>query len=177
MPRPEDHFRSRFQCLVIFLQLSAILRDTPWPPAWSPDHQVLATSTVPIDFVTPEGGNYHALLNNQVVYPLKVKHRFSGPYSNWHTFLSEFAWSPDSQSVAFVEKIYDWQYSDPFNRYWDGRAYNKKFFLVILSRNGKAVGYQLRLQKDLQLHWLDSGKIILNGVTFDLKTNPPQTIP
>jgi hypothetical protein len=76
-----------------------------------------------------------------------------------------------------VEKVYDWQYSDPFNRYWDGRAYNKKFFLVILSRNGKAFGYQLRLQKDPQLHWLDSGKIILNGVTFDLKTNPPQTIP
>jgi hypothetical protein len=154
-----------------------LVRDKPLPPMWSPDHQVLASTEVPINFVTPEGGNYHALLNGQVVYPVKPKKR-GGLYSNWHTFLSDFAWSPDSQNVAFVEKVYDWQYYDPFGRYWDGQTYGKHFFLAILSRNGRTTGYPIApLSGDIQLHWKGAGDIVLNGQTFDLNSKPPQPIP
>ena len=106
--------------IFILLLSPLIVRDQPLAPAWAPDHQALATTKVSEAFATPEGGNYQLLLNGQLVYPKKPKHSWFHAYEDQHTFLSKLAWSPDSRRLALVEKVYDWEYTDPYNRYFDG---------------------------------------------------------
>ena len=150
----------------------------PLAPAWSPDHQVLATTRVSERFATPEGANYTLLFNGRVVYPKPNKKSggFSA-YQNQHTFLSELEWSQDSQNLAFIEKIYDWEYSDPYNSNFDGRVSNERYYLVILSRAGDAAGYRIqRAPTNPTVVWQGPSKVDINGQVFDLHANPPSPI-
>ena len=159
--------------LLFFLQPG----DAPLEPAWSPDHQILATTKVLDRFITPEGANYTLLLNGRAVYPKPRKSRWFSAYSNQHTFLTELAWSPDSQNVAFFEKVYDWQYSDPYNSDFQGEVSNMRYYLVIVSRTGTGAGYQIdRAPPDPRVDWLGNSKIALNGRRFDLHADPPRPI-
>ncbi len=101
--------RRRKTAWLLFLTVPSIVRDQPLAPAWSPDHQIVATTKVPQAFVTPEGGNYSLLFNGKLVYLPRAKRSWFSAYEHWHSFLSPLAWSPDSQRVAFVEKIYSWE--------------------------------------------------------------------
>ena len=162
----------------LFLLAFVVLNPTtPLAPAWSPDHGYLASTKVGQRFVTPEGGNYKLLLNGKLVYPTKVAHGLLSAYKDQHTFLSELEWSPDSRHIAFIEKIYDWEYYDPYNRYWDGWASKMRYYLAVVSTDGTAKGYRLpEAPQSLSLEWLAAGRIVYNGHTFDLATNPPQPI-
>ncbi len=161
-------------CLLL---AAALIRDQPLSPTRSPNGQILGTTEVPQSFVTPEGGNYKLLLNGVLVYPAKPKRFHFSAYENWHTFLSAMAWSPDSQYVAFVEKIYNWEYTDPYGRYFDGRASNRRFVLAIISREGKPRGYQLKGEPETyNLRWIGPGQIAFEGRTYDLESHPPGII-
>lgn len=110
--------------------------DAPLLPAWSPDRQILATTKVPERFATPEGANYTLLLNGHVVYPKPKKSHWFSAYTDQHTFLTELKWSPESHKLAFLEKVYDWEYSDPYNRDFEGSGKQK----TLLSRHHLSFG-------------------------------------
>jgi hypothetical protein len=150
----------------------------PLPPAWSPDHSILATTRVDERFVPPPGAGYCLVLNSRPVYPSQcAKHRYRPTYTGIHTFLSDLAWSPDSCKVAFVEKIYDWEYIDPWNQYFDGAITHQKFFLAVVSKDGTTVGYALDgLPQQMQPRWDDSNRVTLNGRTYDLRSDLPKAI-
>ena len=40
-------------------------------------------------------------------------------------------WSPDGRRVALVEKVFDWEYLDPFGRYFDGESSDVQYCVVI----------------------------------------------
>jgi hypothetical protein len=158
--------------LIFALMILHPVPDRPIVPAWSPDHEVLATTKVPQAFVTPEGGNYRLLLNGKVVYPTKAKRIWFSTYENQHTFLSPLEWSPDSQHLAFVEKVYDWEYTDPYNRDFTGRVSNLRFYLVVVSRDGQVSRYPLGpVPQELNLRWTEEDQIILNKRRFDIRTH------
>ena len=168
--------KARISILLFVLPL--LIRDQPLPPRRSPDLQVLATTRVSQAFVTPEGGNYSLFLNDQLVYPKKKRRRWFAGYTNWHTFLSEIIWSPDSRRVALVDEVYNWEYLDPFNHDFTGSVTNKHLYLAIISRNGQVASYALNdVGPPFELHWLPNDKLVLNGRIFDLQAEPPQPIP
>ena len=147
----------------------------PLSPAWSPDHLILATTRAPQRFVTPEGADYTLLLNGRVVYPIRKKHHWLSTYENQHTFLSELVWSPDSSCIAFVEKVYGWEYADPFNSDFEGWATDKRFYLTVVSRTKQVIRYGIdHVQLPVALSWQDPDRIDLNGRIFDLRTDSPQ---
>jgi hypothetical protein len=163
--------------LICLLMFSRIVPTTPLVPVWSPNHRFLASTQVPQRLVTPEGGNYELLLNGKLVYPSRRHRGFLSAYQDQHTFLSELAWSPNSDRVAFVEKIYDWQYLDPYNGSFDGWATSMQYFLAIVSSRGEAKGYRLnQVPAHFSVRWLGPNRVELNGLTFDLEANPPQPI-
>ena len=173
-----------YPALILFLLTIVVAPDRslapsqPLAPTWSPDHKVLATTKVPQAFVTPEGGNYRLLLNGSLTYPRKAKRAWFSAYENQHTFLSPLEWSPDSRHVAFVEKIYDWEYTDPYNRYFDGRVSNLHFYLAVVSLDGQASGYQLdHVPLNIQLEWKQADEISFNGRSFDLRNDVFKPIP
>ena len=167
----------RFSSLLLLLVTPLIVPDQPRPPAWAPDHQILATTKLPELFVTPEGGNYTVYFNGKAVYPKKPKHNWFNGYRNQHTFLSDLVWSPDSRHLALLEKVYDWEYTDPYNRSFDGTLFNRTFFLAIISRDGSAVGYTLSAVPDHpDLRWQSPNQLMLNDRLYDLQAKPPQPI-
>lgn len=150
----------------------------PLEPAWSPDNQIFASTQASERFVTPEGANYTLLFNERVVYPKpNKKSRWFSAYQNQHTFLSELEWSPDSQNLAFVEKIYDWEYTDPYNRDFNGSVSKERYYLVVVSRAGHAAGYPIqRPLENPAVLWRGPSKIVIDGQVFDLHANPPSPI-
>jgi hypothetical protein len=153
------------------------VQDATLQPARSPDHQILATTKVSERNVTPEGADYKLLLNDRPVYPKPKKHSWHSMYQDQHTFLTELRWSPDSQHLAFFEKVYSWAYSDPYNRDFEGTVSNERYFLVIVSRDGRVAGY--RIPKGLRkpdLAWQSDSKVALNNRVFDLQANRPGPI-
>ncbi len=158
--------------LALFLLFLPASLDRPFPPVWSPDHSLLASTTVSQRFVTPEGGSYRLQLNGRVVYPKKARrswfaHSWFSTYQNVHTFLSDLAWSPDSRNVAFLEKLYDWEYADPFNSDFEGSVSNERFVLVIVSSQGKAAGYRLKhAPKTIHLRWDGPDELTLTPILF-----------
>ena len=149
----------------------------PLSPAWSPDHQILATTKVNERFATPEGANYTLFLNGRPAYPKPEKSRWFSAYTNQHTFLTELEWAPDSQQLAFFEKIYDWEYTDPYNHDFDGRVTKNRYYLVIVSRTGNAAGYSIdQAPTNPTVAWHGSSKVALNGRIFDLQANRPGPI-
>ncbi len=143
---------------------------------WSPDGKTLADVKLDAMFGTPAGQNSCLLLNGQAIYPARCDHT-KETYSHIHTFLSPPVWSPDSSKVAFVEKIFDWEYEDPFIRYFDGEASNVRYYLVIASENG-AAGYRLDPAAAEQVPaWQTNSRLMIGSQALDLESQPPVPIP
>ncbi len=144
--------------------------------SWSPDRKTLAGVKLDVMFGTPVGQNSCLLLNGQAIYPTGCDHA-KETYSHIHTFLSPPAWSPDSSKVALVEKIFDWEYEDPFARYFDGEASNVRYYLVIASEHG-AAGYHLDPVVAEQVPaWQTNSRLMLGNQALDLESQPPTPIP
>jgi len=144
--------------------------------SWSPDRKTLAGVKLDVMFGTPAGQNSCLLLNEHAIYPTGCDHA-KATYSHIHTFLSPLVWSPDSSKVAFVEKIFDWEYADPFARYFDGEASNVRYYLVIASERG-AAGYHLTSAAAEQApSWQTNSRLMLGSQALDLESQPPVPIP
>ncbi|MBV8072404.1 MAG: hypothetical protein JO270_21050 [Acidobacteriaceae bacterium] len=156
---------------------------------WSPDRKTLAHIGVVQRYGTPEGDNYCLLMNERTAYPdgctfegnlaasTSPKRRSRFAYSGVHTFYPDLAWSPDSSRLAFVEKTFDFEYNDPFNRYWDGTVTSLRAYLVIVPLNGAAQGYRLReVPSETNIHWNSDTEVQLEGEAFSLTTNPPRPL-
>ena len=145
---------------------------------WSPDHKTLASVQSELLFATPDGANSCLYFNSQPVYPAKCKPRPKATYRHIHTFLSPIEWSPDSRNAALIVKIFDWEYLDPFNRYFDGESSDVRYYLVIAGTDGAVSGYGLKgIAVPPQLQWRSNSQITLNGQMFDLSAHPPTSIP
>ena len=144
--------------------------------SWSPDRKTLAGVKLDAIFGTPAGQNSCLLLNGQAIYPTGCDHA-KETYSHIHTFLSPLVWSPDSSEVALIEKIFDWEYEDPFARYFDGEASNVQYYLVIASEHG-AAGYHLNPVAAEQVpSWQTNSRLMLGSQALDLESQPPTPIP
>jgi len=146
---------------------------------WSPDHKTLARVETEKLFATPDGANSCLYFNAQPVYPSRhCAPRPKATYHNIHTFLSSPEWSPDGRRVALVETVFDWEYLDPFGRYFDGESSDVRYYLVIAGTDGAAAGYALEAVGDRpQLQWQSNSQLTLNGELYDLTVNPPVPIP
>jgi hypothetical protein len=143
---------------------------------WSPDHQTLADVKLDVKFGTPAGENSCLFLNGTAVYPAGC-YRAKESYSHIHTFILPLLWSADGSKVAFVEKIFDWEYLDPFLRYFDGEASNVHYYLVIASA-GHTGGYAISSAASQQFPvWQSNSRLQLGDMTYDLDSNPPSSIP
>jgi hypothetical protein len=149
---------------------------------WSPDHQTLARIDVARLIGTPAGSNSCLYLGSRAVYPVAhpkdCEPHPKDIYDGIHTFLSAPEWSPDSRRVAVVVRIFDWEYEDPFGKYWEGTLSRDRYYLAIASVDQPAAGYPLKTPPALgKIAWLDSSRVTLDGQTFDLNTQPPSQIP
>jgi hypothetical protein len=143
---------------------------------WSPDHQTLADVKLDVKFGTPAGENSCLFLNGIAVYPAGCDHAKES-YSHIHTFILPLVWSADGSKVAFVEKIFDWEYWDPFLRYFDGETSNVHYYLVVASA-GRAGGYAISAPAAQQVPaWQSSSRLQLGDMMYDLDANPPSSIP
>jgi hypothetical protein len=143
---------------------------------WSPDHQTLADVKLDVMFGTPAGANSCLFLNATAVYPSGCEHAKES-YSHIHTFILPLVWSADGSKVALVEKIFDWEYLDPFLRYFDGETSNVHYYLVIASA-GHAGGYAINSAASQQVPvWQSNARLQLGDVTYELDSNPPSSIP
>lgn len=143
---------------------------------WSPDHKTLADVKLDVKFGTPAGENSCLFLNRTAVYPAGCGHAKES-YSHIHTFILPLVWSADGSKVAFVETIFDWEYLDPFLRYFDGETSNVHYYLVIASA-GHAGGYAINSAASQQVPvWQSNARLQLGDVTYELDSNPPSSIP
>jgi hypothetical protein len=143
---------------------------------WSPDHKILADVKLDVKFGTPAGENSCLFLNGTAVYPAGCDHAKES-YSHIHTFILPLVWSADGSKVAFVEKIFVWEYLDPFLRYFDGEASNVHYYLVIASA-GHAGGYAINSAASQQVPvWQSNSRLQLGDMTYDLDSSPPSSIP
>jgi hypothetical protein len=149
---------------------------------WSPDHKTLARIDVAQLIGTPQGSNSCLYLGARAVYPVvhpkDCQPHPKGIYDGIHTFLSPPEWSPDSRRVAIVVRIFDWEYTDPFGRYWEGTLSKDRYYLAIASLDQLTVGYPLKSPvTNPKLAWLTNSRLTLDGQTFDLDAEPPGSIP
>jgi hypothetical protein len=143
---------------------------------WSPDHKTLADVKLDVKFGTPAGENSCLFLNGIAVYPAGCDHAKES-YSHIHTFILPFVWSADGSKVAFVEKIFDWEYWDPFLRYFDGETSNVHYYLVV-ALAGHFGGYAINSAAAQQVPvWQSNSRLQLGDMTYDLDSNPPSSIP
>ena len=143
---------------------------------WSPDRKTLANIKLDVRFGTPFGQNSCLFLNERAVYPPNCDHA-KATYNNVHTFLLPLVWSPDNNKIAFVEKIFDWEYQDPFGRYFDGEARNVRYFLVLASED-RASGYSIDASAAQKTpKWQDNSHVMLGAMQYDLDSHPPGPIP
>jgi hypothetical protein len=143
---------------------------------WSPDHKTLADVKLDVMFGTPAGENSCLFLNATAVYPAGCGHAKES-YSHIHTFILPLVWSADGSKVAFVEKIFDWEYFDPFLRYFDGETSNVHYYVVIATA-GYAGGYAINSVAAQQVRvWQSNSRLQLGDMTYDLDSNPPSSIP
>jgi len=144
---------------------------------WSPDQKNLADVKLDALFGTPFGENSCLYLNGDAVYPQNCSHAKS-TYTHIHTFILPLLWSPDSTTVAFVEKTFDWEYTDPFLRYFDGEASNVHYYLVIASTNRTVSSYPIRPPTTQQTPvWRTNSRLLLGNQAFDLQSPRPNRIP
>jgi len=143
---------------------------------WSPDHQTLANVKLDVMFGTPAGANSCLFLNGNAVYPAGCDHAKES-YSHIQTFILPLVWSADGSKVAFVEKIFDWEYWDPFLRYFDGETSNVHYRLVVAAA-GSAGGYAINSLAAQQVPvWQSNSRLQLGDMTYDLDANPSSSIP
>jgi hypothetical protein len=178
-----------FRLLALILALFAVMsvnrttqgKDKKEPGlngVWSPDHETLAGVESQQSLATPDGANFCLYFDSQPVYPNDCKPWPKATYTSIHSFLSAPEWSPDGRGVAFVEKIFDWEYSDFFGGYWDGTASDVRYYLVIASTDHTVLGYVLKdVPAQPILRWQGSSQLTLNGQTYDLAAHPPAMIP
>lgn len=150
---------------------------------WSPDHKTQARIEVAELIGTPEGANSCLYLDSRVVYPT-AKHKDCNPrprdiYDGVHVFLTPPEWSPDGSKVALISRIFDWEYMDPFGKYFDGTLTNDRYFLVIASVDQATIGYPLKsaLGNSPTLQWVGENRLAVDGQMFDLTAQPPTPIP
>jgi hypothetical protein len=149
---------------------------------WSPDHGTLARVEIAQLIGTPEGSNSCLYFGPRAVYPAihpkDCEPHPKGIYDGIHTFLSPPEWSPDSRKVAIVARIFDWEYTDPFGKYFDGTVSKDRYYLAITSLDQPTVGYPLKsVVSNPKLTWLSNSQLTLDGQTFDLDAQPPGPIP
>lgn len=143
---------------------------------WSPDRKTLAYVKLDVMFGTPAGENSCLYLNGRAVYPPGCNHAKES-YSRIHTFRLPGVWSADGSKVALVEKIFDWEYIDPFLRYFDGEASNLHYYLVIASAD-RVAGYAINTMAAQQVPaWQSSSRLMLGGTPYDLDSHPPPSVP
>jgi hypothetical protein len=76
--------------------------------------------------------------------PPKVVHQKGLLYQGIHEFMPEMFWSPDSQRIALVDCFYDWKANSAESQSeGDGGESNRRCSLVVVSRNGEAVLFDL----------------------------------
>jgi hypothetical protein len=143
---------------------------------WSPDRKTLANVKLDVRFGTPAGQRSCLFLNERALYPPGCDHAKES-YNNIHTFLLPLVWSADGSKAAFVERIFDWEYYDPFGRYFDGEAKNVRYYLVIASKD-HAAGYPIDAVAAQQIPaWQGNSHLMLGNMTYDLDSLPPAPIP
>jgi hypothetical protein len=154
---------------------------------WSPDGQTLAHFGVLQRYTAPDGDNCCLLFNDTTVYPPGC--RFDGenrgpqqnhtrPLAAIRTFFPPLVWSPDSRKLAFVEKVYNWHYGDPYNRDLYGRASEVRYYLAIITEGQPAVGYTIpNPHGDTRVAWINDSVIVAGGQQYDLSSHPPVAIP
>jgi hypothetical protein len=143
---------------------------------WSPDRKTLADVKLDVIFGTPAGENSCLFLNGRAVYPAGCD-RAKESYSHIHTFILPLVWSADSSKAAFVEKIFDWEYTDPFLRYFEGEASNIRYYLVIASAD-HAAGYPIGGVAAQQAPaWQNNSRLMLGEMIYDLDAHPPGSVP
>ncbi len=160
----------------------------------SPGGKLLARIGILQRYGSPLGQKYCLLFNRATIYPPdctfegegpathpfapKHKHFSNDAYSGIHTFLSPLAWSPDSRHAALVEKVFNWDYSSPYNRDFNGYANHVRYYLAIISADRPPVGYSITAPVNpLQLQWQTPSQLTLEGAVYNLTANPPRTIP
>jgi hypothetical protein len=95
--------------------------------------------------------------------------RSAGFHHEVYTFLSPLVWSPDSNHMAVVAKVFDWEYTDPYNGYFGGSASTMRYYAVVASRDGSFVDYPLSGSQDQALvHWNNPNELVVNGETVNL---------
>lgn len=149
---------------------------------WSPDHKAEARIDVAQLIGTPAGSNSCLYLGLRAVYPAghprDCQPHPRGIYDGVHAFLTSPEWSPDSQKVAVVVRIFDWEYTDPFGKYWEGTLTKDRYFLAIASIDRPTLGYAIKSPVSTpHLQWQGNSRLTLNGQVFDLAEQPPTPIP
>ena len=154
--------------------------------AWSPDRRMLARVGIYERFGTPAGLNSCLYFNYESVFPqgcdfqdilhnshvsLKAGTKGSKPgYTNIHTINGPLAWAPDSEHLAFILKVFNWQYSDPYSRYLDGVESAVRYYLAVASPRGGVLGCSLATSPGrAEIEWLSSTEVALNGVKYDVQ--------
>lgn len=155
--------------------------------SWSPDGQTLAHFGVLQIYTAPNGDNCCLFFNDATVYPRDC--HFDGdkrapashhtrPLTSIHTFFPPLAWSPDSHKLAFLEKVYNWHYGDPYNRDFNGSASEVRYYLAIVAAGKPEIGYSVSdPHGNLRVAWIDDVAIEAAGRRYDLSSNPPYAIP
>jgi hypothetical protein len=154
---------------------------------WSPDRQTLAHFGVLQLYTAPEGDNCCLLFNSATVYPFGChfdgEQRVPGsnrtrPLASIHTFFPPLVWSSDGLKLAFLEKVYNWHYGDPYNRDFYGRASEVRYYLAIITAGRPAVGYSVPDPKgNLKIAWINDSAVEAAGRRYDLSSNTPYAIP
>ncbi len=76
--------------------------------------------------------------------PPKVVHEKGLLYQGIREFMPEMYWSPDSQRIALVDCVYDWKANSTESQSeGNGEESNRRCSLVVVSRNGEAVLFDL----------------------------------
>jgi hypothetical protein len=188
-----------FLSYLVFAQASAEVGSTSDATSvWSPDRQTLARVEVAQLIGTPAGSNSCLYLNSRAVYPVahpkNCEPHPKGIYDGIHVFLTPPEWSPDSRKVAIVTRIFDWEYTDPYGRYWDGTLSDDRYDLIIASIDRPALGYPIHQPAGspapqvgprfysgaaapiVNVKWLSDSQLSVDGLTFDLNAQPPAAV-
>ena len=158
--------------------------------SWSPDHQTLAHVGWIIHFATPANQNYCLLFNDRPVYtpgcsnevnatPKKVPARRAelkngatrrgnrtavhvepAHFVNVHQIDPPLVWSPNGRNLAFVERIYDFDWGMDETGEETRETSNSRYFLAVVSTGHPAVGYRFSETVSMtQLEWLNDSRV------------------
>jgi hypothetical protein len=118
----------------------------------SPDGKYVAHVGPNPHFAPPPAHSNYLQIDKLTVYPLpkgarpgeqrpEVARQGRTRWTGIHNFVSDFFWSPDSERVAFVDGLSDW---DETAGAGDGFT-DVRYFVVVVSRSGRAELFALEL--------------------------------